>query len=1014
MGMPGVNVTEKGSTNGVVTNVEGEYTINVSSSNTVLVFSFVGYKPQEISVGSKTMIDVSLEPDNATLEEVVVVGYGTQKKVTVTGAVTAIKGDEIIKSPSVNVSNALVGKMAGIVAVNRSGEPGGDGSNIRIRGSNTLGNNDALVVIDGIPDRAGGFARLNPNDIESISVLKDASAAIYGARAANGVILVTTKRGKSGKPELTYQFNQGFSQPTKVPKMANASQYAEMLNDLSVYELPVNEWAAANEAYKNTGVYVGPNGQERVAPYSPEDIQKYKTGNDPWFYPNTDWFGETLKKWSPQAKHNLQLAGGGENVKYLTSLGYQKQDAYYIKSATGYEQYSIRINLDAKINDYVSVNMGILGREEYRHYPTRAASNIFRMLMRGKPNEPAFWPNGLPGPDIENGENPVVITTNLTGYDRTRTDYVQTNGKINIRIPGVEGLSFSANAAIDKKFEMHKKWETPWTLYQRGSDFEADGVTPVLVANKRGPSEPLLNQDTNNQLNILLGTIGTYERTFGSHSLTVLAGVNRETVQGEDFSAYRRYFISPAIDQLFAGGDAEKSNGGGAFERARLNYFGRLAYNYGEKYLAEFLWRYDGSYNFPTKTRYGFFPGIMLGWVASQESFINNSLPFISYLKFRGSYGQMGNDNIYYDGDYQQYQYLRTYGFDSYIINSTQTKTLYETRVPNPNITWEVANNANIGFEGDMFNSKFFFDVDFFYNKRTNILWRKNASVPQTTGLSLPAENIGKVANKGFDVSIGWRDNTKAFKYNVALNGGYAKNKILFWDEAPGAPAWQRSTGAPMNTFLVYQYDGVFKDQSEIDSNPLDYSAITNNLRPGDMKYKDYDGDGKITPNDQVRMDFNSIPLFQGGINFTANYKDFDLSILFQGAFGARIYVSAGESGNIGNYLLDIYQNRWTIDNPSSTDPRIANRSDQYYSGGNTYWFRSSDYIRLKNMELGYTVPANATKKVGLENVRVYVNAMNLVDIMNKLKVYDPESDNTTGQYYPQSRILNTGVSITF
>ncbi|WP_341224363.1 TonB-dependent receptor [uncultured Arcticibacterium sp.] len=1008
-GLPGVSVIEKGTTKGTTTDLEGNFKLETSSSNSVLVFSFIGYKSQELVAGNQSVINVSMVPDAAQLEEVVVVGYGTQKKETVVGSVASVQGAELIKSPAVNVSNSIAGRIPGVVAVNRSGEPGYDGSEIRIRGSNTLGNNSALIVIDGIPDRAGGFERLNPNDIESISVLKDASAAIYGARAANGVILVTTKRGKNGKPELSYQFNQGFSQPTKVPDLANARQYAEMLNDLSVYELPTSQWQAANDAYKATGAF-----GDRTAPYSPEDMELYSNGSSPWTHPDTDWYGETLKKWSPQSKHNIQLIGGGENVKYMTSLGYQKQDAYYKNSATGYEQYNLRINLDANINKYVDMQIGAALREEFRHYPTESANAIFRMSMRGKPNQPAFWPNGKPGPDIENGQNPVVVTTDLTGYDRDRTDYIQTNGSLNIKIPGVDGLKFTGTAAIDKKIRNRKVWRIPWVLYEKGNGFEADGVTPVLVPNQRGPAEPNLTQYNENQLNILLGGIGTYEKTWGDHSATILAGVNRETIEGDNFDAYRRYFLSPAIDQIFAGGDLEKNNGGGAFERARLNYFGRVAYNYKEKYLAEFLWRNDGSYIFPEETRFGFFPGFLAGWVMSEESFIKDNIPAISFLKLRGSWGQMGNDNIYYDDVLQEYQFLSTYGFDSYIINGAETKTLYETRVPNPGITWEVANNSNIGIEGDLFKSSLFFEFDLFYNKRTNILWRKNASVPQSTGLSLPAENIGEVANKGFDFNIGYRGRQGEVKYQVSLNGGYAKNKILFWDEAPGAPDWQRSTGKPINTFLVYQYDGVFKDQAEIDGNQLDYTALVNTLRPGDMKYQDYDGDGKITPDDRVRMDFNNIPLFQGGANLSVSYKAFDLSVLLQGAFGARQYISAGESGNIGNYFLDIYENRWTVDNPSSEHPRIANRSDQYFSGGNTYWFRKADYIRLKNFELGYTLPAAASTKIGLSNLRIYANGLNLFDFMNKLKVLDPESASSNGQYYPQARVLNTGISVTF
>lgn len=1013
--LPGVSILLKGSTSGTVTDVDGKFRIGVESDQSVLVFSFIGFTTQEVVVGAQSVLDVRLAPDTKSLEEVIVVGYGEQKKETITGSVATVKGGELAKSPSVNLSNSIAGRMPGVVAVNRSGEPGYDGSSIRIRGSNTLGNNDALIVIDGIPARSGGIDRLNPNDIESISVLKDASAAIYGSRAANGVILVTTKRGKSGVPELTFQVNQGWAQPTVIPDLANAQQYATMLNDLDIYALPVSEWDAANQAYKSTGEYTRPNGQVRTAPYSPDELELYRNGSDPWNYPNTDWYDATLKNWSPQTRINAQLQGGTENVKYMTSIGFQDQDAYYKNSATGFKQYDIRLNLDANINKYIKVGVGILGREERRFYPTRGAGAIFRMQMRGKPNQPAYWPNGLPGPDIENGENPVVITTNATGYDRDTRDYFQTNGTLEIKIPGVEGLKVTGTAAVDKTMQFNKRWETPWTLYQMGTGFEDDGVTPKLVPSRRGPADPRLSEANANKLNILVGAVASYDKVIGEdHTINILAGFNKETEQGNNFNAFRRYFLSTAIDQMFAGGDLEKNNGGGAYERARLNYFGRASYNYKEKYLAEFLWRYDGSYIFPEDTRWGFFPGIMLGWVVSDENFWQNSLgKTFDFFKVRGSWGQLGNDQIYFGGVLQEYQFLSTYGFSSYIINGQEVKTLYETRVPNTRITWEVANNSNLGFEGQFLQGKVFFEFDLFYNKRTNILWQKNASVPQTTGLILPAENIGEVENKGFDLNVGYRGNIGDVTFSASVNGGYAKNSILFWDEAPGAPEWQMSTGRPMNTFLVYQYDGVFATQEDIDSETLDYSAITNNLRPGDMKYQDYNGDGKITPEDRVRMDNNNIPLFQGGINLNMAWKNFDLAVLFQGAAGARQYVSAGESGNIGNYLLDIYENRWTIDNPSSVHPRIANRSDQYYSNGNTYWFRKSDYIRLKNFELGYNFPAHLTEKVGVRNLRLYFNGINLFT-WDKLKVYDPESDNSTGQYYPQARIISTGLNVTF
>ncbi|WP_080239692.1 SusC/RagA family TonB-linked outer membrane protein [Spirosoma rigui] len=1016
-GLPGVSVVVKGTTTGSVTDGNGNYSLSAPDKNGSLVFSYIGFTTQEVPINNQSTINITLATDMKSLNEVVVVGYGTQRKETVTGSVVAVKGTDLVKSPTTNLSNSLAGRLPGVTAVNRSGEPGADGSTIRIRGTNTLGNNSALVVVDGIPDRAGGLDRINPADIETISVLKDASAAIYGSRAANGVILITTKRGKTGKPQLSYTFNQGFAQPTVTPKLANAAQYATMLNDLSVYELPVSEWSAATKGYQTAGTYTRPDGTVRTAPYSPADITKYNDGSDPWGHPNTDWYASTLKPWSPQSRHNLQLTGGTEDFKYLASLGYQNQDAFYRNSATGYKQYDMRVNLDANISKNLHLTMGVLGREEYRFYPTRGAGAIFRMQMRGKPNQPAFWPDGRPGPDIENGENPVVITTNATGYDRDKRDYIQTNGQLDFKVPGVDGLKFSATAAIDKLNQNGKRWETPWTLYERGTGVDANGV-PNLIASVRGPAEPRLTLSNNTQLNILLGGIATYERKFGDHGFTFLAGVNRETISGDNFNAFRRYFISPSIDQLFAGGDLSKDNGGGAFNRARLNYFGRIAYNYKDKYLLEFLGRYDGSDIFPKETRYGFFPGVMGGWVISEENFWKNSVPVVNYFKLRASWGQLGNDQIYLPGTnppvLATYQYLATYGFNTYIINDAQQKTLSESRIPNTGITWEVANNADIGLEGQLFNGKISFEFDYFNNLRTSILYPRNASVPRTTGLILPPENIGRVRNSGFDGQIGYNGQSGALRYSVNINGGYAQNKILFWDEAPGAPAWQRTTGKPINAYIAYQYDGVFKDQADIDANKLDYSAIVKTIRPGDMKYKDYNGDGKITPDDQVRNNRTNLPLFQGGINMTASYKNFDLTILFQGSAGAQQYISLGESGNIGNYLAEFYTDRWTVDNPSSVHPRIANRSDQYFSGGNTYWLRSADYLRLKNFEIGYTIPETFGKKIGISSLRIYANGLNLLNVFNKLGSFDPEADNATGQYYPQSRIINTGLSLRF
>jgi TonB-linked SusC/RagA family outer membrane protein len=960
---PNASVTVKNTKIGVSTDANGSFAIDVPSEKSVLIVSYLGFQQQELSVGRQTSLIVNLALANGSLSDVVVVGYGTQKRVTVTGAVSSVKGTELAKSPALNLSNSLAGRLPGVVATNASGEPGYDGSSIHIRGINSLGNNDALIVIDGVPARTGGLERLNPMDIESMSVLKDASGAIYGSRAANGVILITTKHGKAGKPELSYSFNQGWAQPTVIPKVLNAVEYTTMANEIEIYKLDPSQWKAAEAAFKSTGTYTDPtSGNISTAPFQPADVKKYADGSDPWGHPNTDWFKATLKPWSPQSKHNLQLTGGSDNIKYLASAGYEDQDADYRNSATGYKQYDLRINVDARINKWITTTIGIDGRQENRFFPTVDAGSIFRMLMRGYPTQPAFWPNGLPGPDIENGQQPVVITTNQTGYNKDTRYYYQTNGKLEITVPWVKGLKFTGNVALDKYEQQTKTWATPWYIYSWDhTTYQADGKTPLLVKVQKGPTtQATLGQGTQDQLNSLLEAIGSYDHKFGGHQLTVLAGITEERSNANFFSAYRQYFPSTAIDQLSAGGAVDQQANGGAWQRARMSYFGRVGYNYKEKYLAEFLWRYDGSYNFPANKRFGFFPGITAGWRISEENFFKENVSFINSLKFRGSWGQLGNDQIYVNGALDEYSYLPTYALtgSGYVINNQVATAYHENSVPNPNVTWEVANNYDLGLEGTTLNNKVSFEFDYFNNHRSGILWFRNASVPQTAGFTFPAENIGRVENRGYEFKVGYNGSVRDLRFNFGVNGGYAKNKILFWDETPGRPAYQLSTGHPIpgdvsnpDNNLLYQYDGVFKDQKDVDANKLDYTGVggAGKLFPGSMKFKDVNHDGKIDANDRVRSDKTTTPTFQGGITMGAQYKNFDVSILFQAATGAQLFFQT-ESGTIGNYTQYSYDHRWTIDNPSSVDPRTVDRNNQYFSNLNTNYMLNMNYISLKNI----------------------------------------------------------------
>lgn len=1025
-GLPGVSIVVTGTTTGTVTDPDGGYTINMAGGNK-LTFSFIGFIGQEHEVGKKSVLDVVLISDTKALDEVVVVGYGTTKKATLTGSVTAVKGSELEKAPASNLSNTLGGRLPGVSAVQSSGEPGYDGSAIRIRGTNSLGNSNALIVVDGVPNRSGGLDRINPGDIESISVLKDAAAAIYGSRAGNGVILITTKRGKSGKPKIAYDFNMGLSQPTFTPKMSNSLEYATIRNELQIYDnLPVNQWSGALQAFNTDGAYTRTdNGDVLSAVYTPSDLQKFKDGSDPLRYPNTDWYKSVIRNWAPQQRHNLQLSGGSENVKYLASLGYLNQDGAYVNSATGYKQYNMRINLDAKINKYVTATLGLTLREEFRHYPSGGgAGDIFRMLMRGKPTEIAIWPDGRPGPDIENGQNPAVITTNQTGYDNDKRDYIQTNGGLEILIPGVTGLKVNLTAAVDKMSRRQKTFQKPWTLYFWDDvSYEADGVTPLLTGSVRSTyTDSRLTEKSSQELSIQTTGQISYEKSFGDHHLNAMVGVQREKVDADGFYAYRRYFISSAVDQLFAGGTAEQNiDNYDLYKRARLSYFGRAGYNFKEKYLAEFLWRVDGSYVFPKNKRFGFFPGVSAGWRISEESFWKDNIHFMNNVKLRASWGQMGAEPYFLGTEtLAEYQYMSTMGFGSYVTNDQVSKTLQETRVANNEFTWEVANNTNFGIEGTLLHDKLSYEFDYFINNRSKILIPKSGSTPLTAGMDgkLPPQNLGKLQNKGWEFKVSYDGNIDDFTYSVSVNGGYAKNKIKYWDETPGAPEYQRSTGMPYGSFLVYQYDGVFKDQSEIDANTIDYSPITGTLRPGDMKFADVNNDGKINADDRIRTEKVARPSFTGGASINLGYKSFDLSILFQGATGGLQLVGLTESGDIGNYLKYDYDHRWTIDNPSSEYPRLTNRNNAYYTntgqaGMNTYFMKSSNYIRLKNIELGYNFPTDLISKIGMSNFRLYVNGLNLLTF-SKIKVWDPESTSSSGQYYPQSKVINAGIRVAF
>jgi TonB-linked SusC/RagA family outer membrane protein len=979
--LPGVTVVVKGTTTGTITDPDGNYAINNIPDDAVLQFSFVGMKTQEVKVGTQTSINVVMSDEAVGIEEVVTIGYGTSKKATATGSIVSTKGDELKSVPTTNFANMLTGRLPGLVSVSPSGEPGNDTPILRVRGANTLGDNNALVIIDGVSGR--DMTGLDPTDIESISVLKDASAAIFGARAANGVILITTKRGKIGKPEVNLNFNYGVSKPTVIPKMADAATYATMLNEIDYY------------SGKTPG-------------YKPEEIQKFADGSEPWLYPNTDWFAETFEPSTPQSEGDISIRGGSESMNYFVSTGFRSQDAIYKNSDAKYSQVNFRSNLDGQISKDIRLSFDLAGRQENRNM----AANPFEYLInRSKPMFIAYYPGNKPAAGYQAGQSPVVLASDLLGYDMRKTYFFESNVKLFVTIPWVKGLSITGNVAYDKRIYNTKYWRTPYTLYSWDRLSYDENNEPKVVGAIDGPYKtPELTQSMEDGYTATFNALINYERSINNrHNFKVLAGAEKITGYSMYLTAFRRNFVSTKIDQMFAGGDPDKNNGGSANQNARFNYFGRVNYDFLQKYLLEFVWRYDGSYIFPEQGRFGFFPGISAGWRISEEDFWKNNLSFINYFKLRGSWGQTGNDRI------AEYQYLSSYSFGAkpYILNQNlEVKTLNELRIANPDITWEIANQSNIGFDSEMFGGKLQFTAEYFYNLRTNILAYRNASVPASAGLTLPRENIGEVVNQGFEIQLGFKDKISEFTYEVSGNLAHAENKILFWDETPGVPDYQQSTGQPMNAALYYKAIGIFKDKAAVDNYPHWQGA-----RPGDIIFEDVNGDKKIDGLDMIRYSKTELPTLTGGISINLGYKRFYTSMLFQGAFGAvRTYNL--ESGYQGDFLADDADGRWTENNTDAKKPRTWNKGEYWTlpSSGtgttginNTYWLKSNDYVRMKDFQIGYNLPKELTNKMHISNLSIYFVGMNLITFTH-FKSFDPE---TVGNVYPLSKVFNFGIKLT-
>jgi len=989
--LPGVTVIVKGTTVGVVTDIDGNYNLAVPADAKVLAFSFVGMKTQEVTIGAQSSINITLEAETIGLDEVVAVGYASQKKANIVGSVTSVSGDKIESIPAADVSNALSGRMPGAVIIQNTGEPGQNDAEITVRGRTTLGSDEAdtapLVVVDGVPGRS--LSDIDPVDIESVSVLKDASAAIYGASAANGVILVTTKKGQSGKPRMNYQFYQGFMTPTILPKTTSAGDYATMLTEYQVEE-------------------------NRNRTYSDEDIALFYSGRDPWVHPNSDWMGDLVAKWTTTSKHNFSIDGGSNGMYYYVSLGYKNEEAIYKQESTNYKQYNMRAKLELPITDWLTTSIDYAGFWNDRLYPTKSASAIYGQATRLLPTRWSFWPNGLPGPDIEYGDNPVVTSTCEGGYN-DQNDYInQFTFKATITPPMIKGLTLSGYYTYDITNTYQKMFRKPWTLYTENwssAVYDSEGyVTNMdLTPSLRGYSSPELEEHYQRNLRKLGNLNFNYAREFGEHSLNVFGAYEQIDESWNYFNGFRKYYISDVVQTLNAGADADKNTWGTMYIYARKSYIGRLNYSYAGKYLVEALIRRDGSLKFPPDSRWGNFPAVMVGWRASEEDFWKENLAAINYFKLKLSYGKMGMD----PGDPFQYMNKYVLGTGLTMGSGKVIETVVQqSGVANPNITWEKQTTYNVGFESQILNNMFSFNADLFYSKRSDILATRDASVPGFTGLSLPDENIAEVDNRGFELEAGYHKSiNNDFRIDVSGNFAYNHNEVVFMDEPERAEAWQQRTGHPYGAWLMYDAIGIFADEAAVAAYP--HWA---NAQAGDVIFRDVDGDGTITSDDKILVDKTDAPEITYGLSVDLTYKNWNLTLLAQGMGSYyRMNIADGRRGEAGNYFQWSFDNRWTPTNHNTDVARAYNRDDLYWSFDNnmsTYHLDNMAYCRLKNAVLTYTIPENIYSKFGISRAQVYFAGNNLFLIYAAQKNFDPEIG--APMTYPAVKTLALGVKVTF
>jgi len=986
--LPGASVVVKGTTIGVITDSNGNYSISDIPKNANLQFSFVGMKTKEIAVNNQATINIVLLDDLQRIDEMVVVGYGTQKKGNLTGSVSSINGEKLTIAPIANVTNSLAGQIPGLITKQTSGNPGSDGSSLSIRGFDS-----PLIIVDGVES---DFSYLDASQIESVSVLKDGSASIYGARAGNGVIMVTTKRGLNQKPIITLNSSVTMQGSTKLIRPMSSGERAE--------------WA--REMYLNAGLPVS------SVPFTEEDVKKYFAGTDP-NYLNSDWFGAAIRPWAPQQNHDLSIRGGSEKIKYYGHFGYNDQETIIKNDGGDFKRYNVQSNIDANITDNLKISVDLSMNNSNSYSPSMGlgnGSNLWTAIYWSEPR----YPITLPDPTYQsyagnqNGNIFAGTSTKIGGYNDNKTRRMREGITLTYDFKKIKGLQAKASVNFLETSVEGKSFMTRNNFYTY--DSESQKYTKVMSSS----SPTTLSQSSSHASDLTIQYSLSYDRTFSQvHHLTALALFESVDSKSNYFSAGRTEFLSSSIDQLFAGNNQTASNNGSASEMGRSSWINRINYSFKDRYLIETILRYDASAKFPSKSRWGLFPSVSLGWIMSQENFMK-SFNSVDNLKLRASYGQSGNDAV------GNFQYLTGYAFGgAYMVGDNNIMGIYSTGLANPSLTWEKISISNIGLDFSFLKRKIYGTAEAFYRLREGIPATRITSLPNTFGASLPPENLNSIDNRGFEFVIGTTGNLGNFSYDVSGNISWSRSKWVKYEEPeytdPDQKRLYQLTGQWTDRRIGYLSDGLFTSQAEINALPYVYKDLNSNstLRPGDVKYLDTNNDKVLDWKDQQVIGEGSMPHWMYGVNTTFHYKNFDLTALFQGAFGFTSNIALDQKGSDDRLVQSVllYDNRWTEanNNPNAKVPRPGGSpTNMLYSD---YRNHSVSYLRLRSVSLGYDISNNLLTKLGFSKSRIYLAGTNLFTL-SSVKKYgvDPEMQDgiKVGNYYPQQRTLSLGIDLSF